>query len=60
LVGWNGALGQFRDRTDLMERAIAYLRPADFAGLADNPSVSLTLSAYVGPSLAEHAAQVAG
>jgi hypothetical protein len=56
----NGALGQLRDRTDLMERAIAYLRPADFAGLVDNPSVTLALTAYIGPSLAEHAERVAG
>jgi hypothetical protein len=56
----NGALGQFRDRTDLMERAIAYLRPASFARLLNDPAVTLALTAYIGPSLAEHASQVAG
>jgi hypothetical protein len=56
----NGALGQFRDRTELMLRAVAYLRPADFAGLTDNPAVTLTLCAYAGPSLAEVGATAAG
>jgi hypothetical protein len=45
----NGALGQFRDRTELMVRAVAYLRPTDYSGLADNPDVTLGVHAYVGP-----------
>lgn len=56
----NGALGQFRDRTDLMQRAIAYLRPELFGALADHPAVTLTLSAYVGPSLDEVRPPAAG
>lgn len=56
----NGALGQFRDRTDLMLRAVSYLRPEAFGPLADHPAVTLTLSAYVGPSLVENVAPVAG
>lgn len=56
----NGALGQFRDRTDLMLRAVAYLRPADYGRLAADPAVTLTLGAYLGPSLDEHAPAAAG
>jgi hypothetical protein len=56
----NGALGQFRDRTDLMLRAVAYLRPEDYGVLAADPSITLTLSAYIGPSLDENRAPLAG
>lgn len=56
----NGALGQFRDNTELMLRAVAYLRPADNGALAADPGVTLTLSAYLGPSLSENAAPAAG
>lgn len=42
----NGALGQFRDRTDLMLRAVAYLRRGAWAQLIDNPG--LTVGFHVG------------
>ena len=56
----SGALGQFRDRADLMLRAVAYLRPEDYGVPAADPSITLTLSAYIGPSLDENRAPVAG
>jgi len=37
----NGALGQFRDRTDLMLRAVAYLRRGAWAELIDQPGVQV-------------------
>ena len=42
----NGALGQFRDRADLMLRAIAYLGHGESTGAADLPD--LQFSVYVG------------
>lgn len=39
----NGALGQFRDRRDLMVRAIAYLDGPDLGALADVVQVGFAL-----------------
>ena len=39
----NGALGQFRDRRDLMLAAIAYLDADGFAPLADRPAFGFSL-----------------
>lgn len=36
----NGALGQFRDRTDLMIRAVGYLRGGAFQHLLDQPGTT--------------------
>lgn len=37
----NGALGQFRDRTDLMLRAVGYLRQGAWAALIDRPDAQI-------------------
>jgi Recombination endonuclease VII len=42
----NGALGQFRDRTDLMLRAVAYLRRGAWGELIDNPDLQVGFFAY--------------
>jgi hypothetical protein len=44
----NGALGQFRDRRDLMLRAIAYLGRDDATAMRDLPEFGFAL--YVGPT----------
>jgi hypothetical protein len=48
----NGALGQFRDRTDLMVKAVAYLEPALF-GPPMAGGANLSTHLYVGPSPAD-------
>lgn len=45
----NGALGQFRDRTDLMIRAVGYLRGGAFQLLLDQPGVHVGFTAGMPP-----------
>ena len=45
----NGALGQFRDRTDLMLRAIGYLRRDAWRNLVERPDA--VVGFYVGPEV---------
>jgi hypothetical protein len=45
----NGALGQFRDRTDLMIRAVGYLRGGAFQLLLDQPGVHVGFTAGIPP-----------
>jgi hypothetical protein len=42
----NGALGQFRDRTDLIMRAVAYLRRGAWGELIDNPGLEVGFFPY--------------
>jgi hypothetical protein len=44
----NGALGQFRDRTDLMLRAVAYLRRGEWAELIDQPGTQVGFHVFDG------------
>jgi Recombination endonuclease VII len=42
----NGALGQFRDRTDLMIRAVDYLRGRPWSALIDEPSAHVGFNIF--------------
>lgn len=44
----NGALGQFRDRADLMLLAVAYLRGDPYAALLKQPGVQIGLHVFTG------------
>jgi hypothetical protein len=55
----NGALGQFRDRTDLMVKAVAYLEPKLF-GPALDAGATLGAHLYLGPSPEEARPPLAG
>lgn len=44
----NGALGQFRDRADLMLMAVAYLRGDPYAALLKQPGVQIGLHVFAG------------
>lgn len=44
----NGALGQFRDRSDLMLRAVGYLRRGEWAELIDHPGAQIGFHVFSG------------
>lgn len=54
----NGALGQFRDRADLMVRAVAYLHP-ELYGPALAAGATLSTHLYIGPAPQERAPEPA-
>ena len=55
----NGALGQFRDRTDLMVKAVAYLEPQLFGPIMA-AGATLGPHLYVGPPMDPRALDPAG